>query len=306
MLNPEKVFMENNFFNEKSLTSSEEAAYSWYVENANQREEREQKKNLSYMDDFSDIIDPAYIKEDKMFVLVQRNKNSNVFKTQRAELFEKIVEIEGNESKWFGESCILSPTSEYDDRKAGVDFILEWKGAGDLPERLGIDCTVSEDVEVLMKKGNNIISGIEKKIPTHVKYFKSNILKGKKCVIVGIPKVVIALKKDSLALLCSDILNAKKDNTTENTKKHFLQMTFLMDIIKQLESQEEYVDYLLKTMGSDRVWLELKKQIRAAINKMEEICAEKESSLDDDTIQRATNEFAKNSFFGAGVLPREL
>jgi len=298
--NPEQALIKKTHFNSVPLSSSEQAVHDWYIRNPEGAKKREDAYMMKDMGAFIREFGggPYYQAEaekDKQEVLKLRNKEGNIYKTERAEIFEAIFQKWAKEGKWFGDDCDIVPTLEYDDRVNHTDFVLVFKDSSGRTIRLAVDCSVTEDEDVLRKKVFFTVRGLETKDLTTVKYF-SDPNSGKKGKIGIIPRVIAVAEKERMDELSQLFLVAYRDGGKQREKENYFQYYLLKEFESQLETQLEVIERQRAPKGNWR-YDKMKKNIKEALNLISEIIQKKESSLDPKVLQRAKKEIADSRMF---------
>ncbi len=285
---------EDSFIREKTnyeapLRMNEQIYYNRYVEGAavkeqsdslgkykeELREKRQESRQMLDMQEFQGLHGDVKLRGDMKKLAYLRDKEGQKYKTQRAEIFETIIKNSAELSDWF-DGAYVSETVEFDDRTKHTDFVLEWESdeEDDEPTRLAIDVTVAENPETLKKKADFITRDLRSGKLTEIDYFESEI-DGEQQALKKIPRVVLALKQDSLEDLCDVALSDEKGR---NLAQDGAQLIIIMLAIKQLKKQLEFI----KSKG-----LKNENILEKTLDKMTEVYNNKKSSLDSDSIKRA-------------------
>lgn len=225
------------------------------------------KETRPDLNNFVDIYTPETIEHDKAEVekikkeftessqnLTGMAKEKKEAHKKRSDALEIIIGEQIEKSGWFGDSCRLSRSTEYDDLKNGVDSIAEFVDENDQTHRLAlaIDASMRADIKSVRYKINRNI--LKMKTNTlEVKYFQSRIdgFKGK---LDNIVPVVIGIEGENtneiVANFSKMIKFAKIKDTdpvaqdeyqklSDKLKNHPAQVIFLREIQDQL-----YIYYL--------------------------------------------------------------
>lgn len=293
MFNMEQAYLTNRRLTEIPLNDAEEKAYEIYLRDPRMIERRKENISMADMDDFSDKYSQVSIDKDKQWLKGQKGKDGQMEKTQRAELFEYFIETVAESADWFGENAYLTNTSEFDDRMNHTDFILEWEGDDGKTTKLAIDCTLSEDEEVLKKKLGRVLSDIDAEKMTSIKYFQSSGTDERGSLNL-IPRVILSLEKEGLKEICQMLVDAKSKVPGSNKKlsESYIQLYFLEEMVDQLEVQAEYLQ-----KNKFRKYGFMKNNIVGALNCIKQVLKEKEGSLGQDSVQRAHSKPSATSPF---------
>jgi hypothetical protein len=292
MIDFEKNFLNNVLAKEKPLEPVEEAVYNWYLKNPKFIEERGIGKQLKELDEFKGLpdYDEEEIRKDNQLVRQLREKPQEADKTQRGEIFEAIFETYTDMNGWFSD-MVVSKTFEYDDRVNHTDFVLNSQLDNSEEVFIAVDCTVTENQELIDKKVNRIGDEITKGKLSEVKYFKSSDEDDDKRRLKNIPRVILVLDQKNLKNLCEVTLGLINQESGANKKfaEYETQINFLLQMKIQLEKQRE-IFVFLKNKRDDYP-NEMLHSIEKAIKKISEIIREKKDSLGGDTFQRVEDDF---------------
>lgn len=171
---------------------------------------------------------PKQHEDDKRWVYKQREKD-NIRGSEIGIMLERMFQMETSRSGWFGAPAFFR-TTEFDDRH-GVDGVLEWKTAGGMVYRLGVDVTGDTDMSKLlqkMKRQNGLVD---------VKYFRSAFLAEGDRLTEGpihVPLVILGIKDKYLPALHADL--ARKIGSLKN---HWVEFAFLIEADQQLRAMRE-------------------------------------------------------------------
>jgi hypothetical protein len=287
----EKNFLNNVLAKEKPLQPVEEAIYNWYLKNPNFIEKRAEEKQLKELEEFKELpdYDEDEIKQDNQLVKQLREKPQEADKTQRGEIFEAIFETYTDMNGWFGD-MIISKTSEYDDRINHTDFVLNSELDDGEEVFIAVDCTVTENQELIDKKIKRIGNEMEGGKLSEIKYFSSSDFEDKRR-LRNVPRVILALDQENLKNLCKVTLGLI--NQEESANRRFaeceIQINFLLQMKIQLEKQRDFFHYLKNRR--DDYPNEMLDSIEKAIKKVSEIIEEKKDSLGNDAFQRVESDF---------------
>lgn len=163
MITPEDEYARNRTMDGNVvLSKSEQAFYTWYVQN--NQEAKKSELAMTDMDAFDDLYPKSEIIADKNWVQKEKLKDNQKDFTRRAEIAEHITKTFADGSEWFGEDALISETLAYDDRKQGTDFIVEWDNSetGERDCMLAIDITTTSNRATLEKKLNKSRGAIKK------------------------------------------------------------------------------------------------------------------------------------------------
>ncbi len=190
--------------------------------------------------DFTDVYPQEEVSADKQWLEQQRTREVEVAKTSRGKILETIIRRQAELSNWLGDNCHTVATTEYDDRANHVDFVVEWEKPDGQICRLAVDITTTEDPGIVNKKEELIEEEIERGTLTTVKYFESEAdqTKGK---IEQLPRVVLAVDRQSIQKLCKDLVREKPKELAKSPE----QLLLLKEIRLQMVDQIEYAFALL-------------------------------------------------------------
>ena len=287
----EKKFLNNVLAKEKPLQPVEEAIYNWYLKNPNFIEKRAEEKQLKELEEFKELpdYDEDEIKQDNQLVRELREKPQETDKTQRGEIFEAIFETYTDMNGWFGD-MIISKTSEYDDRINHTDFVLNSELDDGEEVFIAVDCTVTENQELIDKKIKRIGNEMEGGKLSEIKYFSSSDFEDKR-ILQNVPRIILALDQENLKNLCKVTLGLI--NQEEGANRRFaeceIQINFLLQMKIQLEKQRDFFHYLKNRR--DDYPNEMLDSIEKAIKKVSEIIEEKKDSLGNGAFQRVEGDF---------------
>jgi hypothetical protein len=218
-----------------------------------------QKEYQAHIEDFEDVYGEKETKRDVYWVEEMKKREDPG--SERGELMELIMILQAETANWFGENSFLFSVSEYDDRKAHGDIVLEIMNDNGEPVRILLDITVSGEENNLIDKMQRSFDILrrERRLST-IKYFQSEAT-GEKERLINIPRVTIGITPDTLGELCVDLnKNFKKQENNpiqlylldqiENQLIHLLEAAKEMDvidpvIIKNLENAEKEIKKVL-------------------------------------------------------------
>jgi hypothetical protein len=299
MFNPEDNYIMKKTISERMLTENEEKVKLMIYKKTSVQQSAAGQRNLREMDTFRDIYDgdqgpiDKMIKRDKEWVISERNKGTEMEKTERADLLEKIIGEQCESADWFGDSAYVTATTEFDDRKNHTDLIVEWEQDDGRMPKIAIDFTVTEDPIELQNKFRRVIDGIRDRHLTSIKYFQSSKNPDEKGPLDLVPRVVLNVKKEKLDDICRSIIEKK-------VHMHFIQLYLLLNIEKQLRFQLEYIEKefnemtdipALRDKRKDHMRLqEMKSRITEVFKIIENLIENKKSSLGSEAVSRAEND----------------
>lgn len=300
MEDPLKALIRKTHKQSSPLSSAEQAVYDWFInkkENIKSRERAYAMQNMGeYMRSFGGPFLDDEVERDMQFNKEQRDKEGGLYKTERADIFEAVFYKWAQEAKWFGNNCEIIPTLEYDDRRNHADFVIIFKKPDGKSVKLAIDCTVTEDENVLRSKAFYTARGIETNNLTTIKYFSDPATR-KKSKIGVVPRVIAATENNRITELCESVLLAIKGNQRELSGNYF-QYYLLKEFELQLEAQLYLINNSININKTSR-FAEMKANIQEAKSIISELIREKESSLDPKVFQRAKREIAHSRVFMA-------
>lgn len=299
--NPEQALIRKTHFNSAPLSSAEQAVHDWFIRNPERAKKREyaymMKDMGAFIREFGGVFPETEVERDKQDVKNLRNKEGNIYKTERAEIFEEVFRKWAEESKWFGDDCEIVPTLEYDDRKNHADFVLVFKKTDGETIKLAVDCSVTEDEDVLRKKVFYTAKGLETNYLTSIKYF-SDPISGKKQKIEMVPRVIAVAENEKMDELCRLFLEAYKGTGGQKQKENYFQYYLLKEFESQLEAQMKVIGNQKTSEGKPR-FIQMKNNIEEALKLISGIIQKKESSLETKVLQRAKKEIADSRIFMA-------
>jgi hypothetical protein len=159
---------------------------------------------------------------------VEKLKKTEEKITARGKLLESLLSVFSESSNWFGENCHIILLSDYDDRMAHGDIVLEMKNdKGELSQIL-IDITTSIDESNLKKKIGRSYNGDGSVKLSNIKYYESEA-EETKGPLLDIPRVVMGISPETLGILCEDI--KEKGRRQEN---NMVQLLLLDQVFAQL------------------------------------------------------------------------
>lgn len=292
MIDFEKNFLNNVLAKEQPLTSVEQAVYNWYLKKPDFIERRAKENQLKELDEFKGVggYDENEIKKDNQLIKQQKERQQEMDKTERGEIFEAIFETYADMNEWFGD-MIVSKTSEYDDRINHTDFVLRGELDGGEEVFIAIDCTVTENQDLIDKKVNRIGNEMTKGELSEIKYFKSADDEDDKRRLKNVPRVILVLDHENLNNLCRLTLGLinKEDGANKKFAEVETQINFLLQMRVQLDKQKE-IFQALKNKRDDYPD-EMLYSIEKAIEKISEIIEEKKDSLGIDKFQGVEDSF---------------
>lgn len=271
------------------------------------------------------ITDPAFDFYDKQqkesdMRLVEREEDSirendekdpeKAVQSQRAEIFEAIVEDQIVKSDWMGPDAGIIVPSRYDDIVNKIDGLVEFKDtAGATQLALGVDIT--QGALMMKHKFDKVKELIDRGELSTIKYFKSE-----QSGIVGqltkkVPRVIIGANHTAMSDVAEQLLTfklsqrLKKEDKSEAQhtrflaarkalEQHTLQIKILREILAQLKAFKEYA---LST-GKPEIaahYQAMRERISAIIveKKSQGIAADDEE-LGEDEVYNAVIECAKD------------
>lgn len=300
MYNPEDQFIRSKTLSEKPLTTDENKVKEMLYSKSSVRDDNMARKKMEDIDAFLEIYSGdkesiiKMIERDKKEVQNLRDDPKNKEKTERADLLEKILEEQCESAEWLGNNAYMTQMTEFDDRLNHTDLIIEWeKEDGSMP-KLAVDCTVSEDPEVLEKKYSYSIAGIRDRHLTKIKYFQSSKNPDELGPIDMVPRVVLNVRKEKLDGLCRAIIQ-------KEVQKHYMQYYLLLNIQRQMQYQLSYIGRdsqrnteipdLSNRKRHQSVIDQMKSKVVEILDIVEKIMEDKKSSLGPEAVKRAEEDF---------------
>lgn len=226
------------------------------------------------MEDFEDVYGRETIEKDRAFLEALKAKEEA--KTDRGVLLEGILAEHAELSNWFGQDSSVIPLSEYDDRLAHGDLVLEM--GEEEKVRILMDVTSSVAQNTLEKKIDRSIDGIKAGKLSKIKYFESGDFKGR---LEYVPRVVVGLNPETLREFCDDVLQDKN-----RQEKNPLQMMLLDEMLHQLTFMYETAK---EVRGKDDRAAE---EIKKALKLIQDLSIKKESLRDHDYDRKANADWA--------------
>lgn len=303
MINPEKELLIKKDIFERPLTYSEQEVRDKIYKKKSVRESNVAKKSMRDMDAFLEIYGQyktirEIIEKDKAWVEKMRNSATEKSKTERADLLEKILEEQCETADWLGENAFVTSITEYDDRVNHTDLVIEWENEDGSMLKLAVDCTVTEDPEVLEKKYGYSLAGIRDRCLTRIKYFQSSKNFDEIGPIDMIPRIVLNVRKEKLDNLCSAIIQ-------KEVQYHYMQYYILLNIQKQMQYQLNYIEkYFQRNIKisnpndkkRDQISLDqMKSKVTEILNIVEKIMQDKKSSLGPEVVKRAEEDLVASN-----------
>jgi|GEM_PF-2351347 len=223
------------------------------------------------LDEFDKIYSSGEVQKDEESVKKMMSREDS--KTEMGELLEGIIIEQAELSEWFGQDAALVALSEYDDRMAHGDLVLEIRNKKEELIRILVDVTTSGNEDTAKTKLDRSFSSIENGHLSNVKYFDSE-LDESKGRLVNVPRVVIGVGSETLLKLCEDIIEHK--NRQENNP---IQLMLLDEMVYQLDKM---ADISRKKNGElHAVTIKLQKTLQAILE-----ISEKKENLRDSTYER--------------------
>lgn len=172
---------------------------------------------------------------------IQRIKQAPDYKREKkseANTLEYVL-MEGIEAQgWFGDDVqVVRKTTEYDDIKNGVDFVVTFEDdAGNLIN-LGVDATTSQDFGVLEKKLGRIFDRLDRKQLARIKYFEDfGAKKGEGLGQEEMPLVILGTDPETTQRLQQAFVAEPKSMETNP-----IQLEYLIMAEQQLSYAVEYL-----------------------------------------------------------------
>ncbi|MGB9681210.1 MAG: hypothetical protein ACPLXL_01555 [Minisyncoccia bacterium] len=182
------------------------------------------------MKDFSDIYPVEEITADSN--ALEKIKEDFELKTEMGIVGEGVA-MEGiYELEWVAPDIEVLPTSEYDDIKNGIDFVLRLYDKKAKPLYLGIDVTTSE--LAIKEKRQNILNFLRRGQLAHLKYFADPAcgIKGK----IDLPKIAIVLNPER-TLTAQNLLLKRKERQELSEKEKIELNKYKEEVEKEITNQ---------------------------------------------------------------------
>ncbi|MDD5340853.1 MAG: hypothetical protein PHC97_00225 [Patescibacteria group bacterium] len=193
---------------------------------------------------FSDVYPAKEIAADSEEI--EKLKEKFAARGETAIVGESVI-MEGiYEAEWIAEGIEVLPTSEYDDIKNGIDFVLRLDEK-DKPLYLGVDVTTSTDYEVINAKRENILNFLRRGELGRLKYFEDQAsdIKGR----IELPKIAVVLSSEA-ALKMQDLMLKIKEHKelslTEETELEKVRESVEKEVTDQLQKIIDNIDLLAK------------------------------------------------------------
>lgn len=204
--------------------------------------------------DFSDLYTEEEINND--LIEVERLKAiwNNEEKTDRekylrevSDIYEGVITDQIEANSWFGDNCETYLTTEYDDKKNGVDAVsIFTQEESKSYLGLGIDVTFASNKEALEKKLESIKQCIRVGTLPSLKYFEDPDTKEHKKIYL--PKVIVGSRLSSAEKLI-ELWGSKHPDKNKKLQEHPVQSKIIMESIYQLKY---FYDYAIKLSESTK------------------------------------------------------
>lgn len=260
------------------------------LKDANVKKLKKDKSSLADMDSFEAYKHSVDFDRKK----IEQARGHDEAKSLHGELLADIMAFRMNDYGWLGDKAAVTQTSEFDDRFAHADIICKFDNSENdtedtKPAFLAIDCTVTEDFDVLRKKtGFTGKRFAEMEMLPDIKYYKDGA--DGKAGIKNVPRVIVAVEKSRLEEVCKAMLLADNNSETAiaKTKRSYLQLYMLYEIATQLNQQLHFVTQKFKSRAKMEHAFDSLSRTYLTIQK---IIEQKESSLGTEISERAWKEF---------------
>ena len=289
MITPEGSLIQKRTADNTTLPPSAQAFYDWYLSNEKDRQRRQESIALTDMDNFKDLYPESEINNDKNEVRNLRNKVNQKDFTQYAEIAEHITRTFATDNLWFGEDSVITETLEYDDRKNGTDFVIEWEDPKTSARTgvLAIDVTVTNRRDVLVNKLMKTKQSLEDGTLTNIKYFNSG-LNGDNEHLHLTPRVIIAFDKNNLDSLCKElIVYTENTNSYNKVKNPYMSLFVLKTSEIQLNKQLTYLKDLGISRGNPQKYEAAENAVQQTLDLLSKELEQKEKSLSKENLQQA-------------------
>lgn len=240
MITPEDEYARNRTMDGNVvLSKSEQAFYTWYVQN--NQEAKKSELAMTDMDAFDDLYPKSEIIADKNWVQKEKLKDNQKDFTRRAEIAEHITKTFADGSEWFGENSFVTKTNEFDDRTHHADGVVTWfdEKQNDMAQ-LAFDVTISSNSEVLQQKEDYVREDVHKGRLTTIDYFDSQ--NADKYSLKQVPRVVIMLTPENIIAMCNkavESVSSKEGEFDSLANDPSIDSVIKNIYRKQLEQQKE-------------------------------------------------------------------
>ncbi len=193
---------------------------------------------------FSDVYPTKEIMADSDEI--ENLKDKFVSRGETAIVGEAVI-MEGiYQSEWIAEGIEVLPTSEYDDIKNGIDFVLRLND-NEQSLYLGVDVTTSTDYSVISAKRGSILDFLRKGELGHLKYFEDQAtdIKG----IIELPKIAIVLNPDAAVKMQDLMLKIKEHkelSQAEESELNKVKESVESEVVDQLQKIIKNIEMLAK------------------------------------------------------------
>jgi hypothetical protein len=192
---------------------------------------------------------------------LEKIKENFEFKGETAIVGEAVIMEAIYELEWLGRGIEVLPSSEYDDIKNGIDFVLRFENK-DKALYLGIDVTTSTDSSIIKAKRERILNFLRKGNLGQLKYFEDQKydIKGE----IEMPKIAIVLDPNA-ALKMQDLLLKIKEHKElsdeEKAELEKIRASEEKEVIDQLQENIQNIKELIKQTKykKDKAEAEIKK-----------------------------------------------
>lgn len=246
-----------------------------------------------------DFIDRPYSKgdvdADLAYVMERRKEQKREETPQSIELkkladtFEALILWNAEQAEWLGSKATTIKTSEYDDRKNGVDMVVEFKEERS-PSYLGLaaDVTFSSDKTIIAKKFAILREQIKRGTLAQVKYFHSEHT-GFDGQLSKLPEVVIGVSEG----MVKELSNLWADGNHKALAIHKVGIMILRQIEVQLKTFARYATSM-NQLEAARIYSDRFLLIQGILAEKVELVAKVEAASNTDPTHSEIMKFVEN------------
>ena len=247
--------------------------------------------------DFLDLYTKEEIANDLLEIKRLKNIWDSEVKTEKekylkevADIYEGVIADQIEANSWFGENCETYLTTEYDDKKNGVDAVsIFTREESKSYLGLGIDVTFASNKDILEKKLESIKQCIRNGTLPILKYFEDPDTKEHKKIYL--PKVIVGSRLSSAEKLI-ELWGSKDPNRNKKLQEHPVQAKIILESIYQLRYFSKFA-MNLSEHEKEKDMAEKYKNIAMEYDKMGDIfyyIYEKKKKLIDDSLNEISDD----------------
>jgi hypothetical protein len=196
--------------------------------------------------DFSDLYSEEEINSDLLEVKrlkdiwnKEEKSEREIYIRQISDIYEGVITDQIEANSWFGENCETYLTTEYDDKKNGVDAVSIFAQKESKSYLgLGIDVTFASNKDALEKKLESIKQCIRIGTLPSLKYFEDPDTKEHKKIFL--PKVIVGSRLSSAEKLIELWGDKNDSNRNKKLQENPVQSKIIMESIYQLKYFYDY------------------------------------------------------------------